>query len=356
MKKISFLLVAVVLLVSLLAACGGNNTSAPATPSTPAATEGTENQENVGAVEKEELTKVVVAELRSEFWLPVYVAEALGYFKEEGLEIEFVTTKDGPVAFQAMHAGSSHFTMLSTEPVFRAQDMGLESTIIMSTLTNKPYMFVGAPEITDVTQLKGKTIFAGMPGSAPHSFAIAILEKYGLTESDVTWAQMEYGASLGALENGHIEASYISAIAKNEVAAIGANILVDVSDPAQHYEIYGTERYESSIVTGTKEFVASNPETVQAFANAAVRAMIWIDNNNDEDVAEMASKLFTAGIAADRISYIRPSLSTDGFITEEGHETIVQFCLDEGIINREIPYEEVYNMSFIQNAYNQFNK
>jgi NitT/TauT family transport system substrate-binding protein len=301
------------------------------------------------------LTRLTVAELRSEFWLPAYLAETLGFYKEEGLEIKFITTKDGPVAFQGMHAGSADLTMLSTEPVFRAQAMGLESIIIMSILTNKPYMFVGSPAIKDVKQLKGKTIFAGAPGSAPHSFALSILAIAGMKDTDVNWAQMEYGASLAALEKGHIEASYIRSTAKKEIAAIGANILVDVSDPVKHQEIYGTSRYESTIVTGTKKFIRENPETIQKFANAVVRAMIWLNQNTNEAAAEKALPMFQAGnMGADAIGYLRPSLSIDGFITPEGHKTIASFCRAEGIIDRDIPYDEVNDMSFVKNAYEKF--
>jgi len=336
----------------LLGACSGQQGQKPADLQRPAG-----SQEAAQPAPAKEMTKLVVAELRSEFWLPAYLAETLGYYADEGLEVEFVTAKDGPVAFQGMHAGSSHFTMLSTEPVFRAQAQGLESIIIMSTLTRKPYMFVGSPEITDISQLKGKTIFAGMPGSAPFSFAISILEKAGLTENDVTWAQMEYGASLAALEKGHIDASYIPSTAKKEVAAIGANILVDASDPVQHQELYGTSRYESTIVTGTKEFVENNREVVQKFVNAVVRAMIWVSQNSDEEVAAMAKEMFQAdSLTADEISYLRPSLSEDGFITEEGHEAIVSFCLAAGIIDRYIPYDEVYDMSFVKNAWQKYKK
>ena len=104
------------------------------------------------------LTTLTIAELRGEAWLPAYLAEALGYYKEEGLDVKFITMKDGPVAFQGMHAGSADLTMLSTEPVFRAQAKGLKSTIVVSFLTGKNYMFVGAPAIKDVKQLKGKAM------------------------------------------------------------------------------------------------------------------------------------------------------------------------------------------------------
>jgi NitT/TauT family transport system substrate-binding protein len=314
--------------------------------------------QGAGAAEKsqpEKLTTLTVAELRSEFWLPAYLAETLGFYKEEGLKVRFITTKDGPVAFQGMHAGSADLTMLSTEPVFRAQAKGLESIIFMALLTNKPYMFVGSPAIKDVKQLKGKTIFAGAPGSAPHSFALSILEKAGMKDTDVNWAQMEYGASLAALEKGHIEASYIRSTAKKEIAAVGANILVDVSDPVQHKEIYGTSRYESTIVTGTRKFVRENPETIQKFANAVVRAMIWLNENSNEAAAEKALPMFPAGnMGAESIGFLRPSLSLDGLITPEGHQTIVSFCRAEGIIDRDIPYDEINDMSFVQKAYEKY--
>lgn len=301
------------------------------------------------------LTPLTVAELRSEFWLPAYLAETLGYYKEEGLKVTFVTTKDGPVAFQGMHAGSADLTMLSTEPVLRAQAKGLESLIIMALLTNKPYMFVGAPGITSVKQLKGKTIFAGAPGSAPHSFALSILAKEGMKDTDVNWAQMDYGASLAALEKGHIDGCYMRSTAKKEIAAIGANVLVDVSDPRQHQAVYGTPRYESTIVTGTKKFVRENPETIQKFANAVVRAMIWLNQNSDQAAAEKALPMFPAGnMAAHAIGFLRPSLSVDGLISPEGHATIVSFCRAEKIIDRDIPFDEINDMSFVKKAYEKF--
>ena len=302
-----------------------------------------------------ELTPLTVAELRSEFWLPAYLAETLGFYKEEGLAVKFITTKDGPVAFQGMHAGSADLTMLSTEPVLRAQAKGLESIIIMALLTNKPYMFVGSPAIKDVKQLKGKTIFAGAPGSAPYSFALSILAKAGMKDTDVNWAQMDYGASLAALEKGHIDACYIRSTAKKEITAIGGNILVDVSDPVKHQEIYGTPRYESTIVTGTKKFVREHPETIQKFANAVIRAAIWLNKNSDEAAAEKALPMFPAGnMSAHNIGYLRPSLSVDGLISPEGHATIVSFCRAEKIIDRDIPYDEVIDMSFVKQAYEKF--
>ncbi len=110
-------------------------------------------------------------------------------------------------------------------------------------------------------------------------------------------------------------------------------------------------RYESTIVIGTKNFVRENPGTIQRFANAVVRVMIWLNKNSNEAAAEKALPMFQAGnMGADAIGYLRPSLSIDGLKTPEGHKTIVSFCRAEGIIDRDIPYDEVNDMSFVKKA------
>ncbi len=54
------------------------------------------------------LTKVALAEAtRSEGWLPIYLAKELGYFKEEGLDPELVTYKDGPLALMGLLNGDA---------------------------------------------------------------------------------------------------------------------------------------------------------------------------------------------------------------------------------------------------------
>jgi NitT/TauT family transport system substrate-binding protein len=314
--------------------------------------------EKKGASEKTGLKKVVVAEIRGEFWLPVYLAYQLGYFKEEGLDVEFVKFKDGPIAFQGMHAGNAQFSLLSSEPVLRAYDQGKESKIILSALKNKPYMFVAKKEIKSVKALKGKVIFAGMPGSAPYSFAQSVLISAGLDpDKDVTWANMEYGASLGALEKGTVDAIYLRSTAKGEVKRIGATILVDVTDPDQHKRLYGSDKYESTIATVTKDYAEKDPEIVQKFVNAVVKAIVWQSKNSDEAVAKMVAPLFEGvKIDAEFIGYLRPSLSTTGDISQEGYKTIEEFCLKTKIISKPLPYEKIIDTSYVTKANREFNK
>lgn len=219
-------------------------------------------------------------------------------------------------------------------------------------------MFVARKGIKEVRELKGKIIFAGMPGSAPYSFVQSILLHAGINpEKDVTWANMEYGASLGALEKGTVDAIYLRSTAKNEVKKIGASILIDVSDPKQHRKIYGTDKYESTIVTVTKDYAEKNPLIIQKFANSVVKAILWQSRASDESVAKTIAPLFEgAKFDAERISYLRPSLSTTGEISREGYETIVKFCLETKLISKPIPYENIIDNLFIRKAHKDLGK
>lgn len=303
-------------------------------------------------VKQQELQPIVVAEMRAEFWIPVYLAYQLGYFREEGLDVKFVTYKDGPIAFQGMHSGDSQFCLLSSEPVLRAYDRGKKSVIILSTMKNKPYMLVAGKGINNVRDLKGKVVFAGGPGSAPYSFVSTVLASEGLDpKSDVTWANMEYGSALAALEKGHIAASFIRAATVNKLSKIGGTVLVDVTDPVQHKAVYGSERYESSIVTVTREYAEKNPETVQKFANAVFKAIRWQNKHGDKEVADMAAPLFSGDqVNAEAVGILRSSFSPDGDITEAGYATIERFCMKEGTISKPAPFREVIDTSFIRKA------
>lgn len=251
----------------------------------------TNNKENH---ESEELTKVTVSEFRGVKYAPVHVAYQNGYFKEEGLDVEFAVYGDGPVAFQGMHAGDSQFCLLSIDPVFRAFDEGLESKLVAAVDTTRLYGFAGSKYITDISQLKGKSVFAGAPGSAPpYSFVWSLLENAGLNpEEDITFVQMDYGASIAALDKGTIDGSYMDHYNKRKFEEIGANILVDGEDAKTRKEIFGSDKFEASIITATKKFVDENPEIVQKFVNATVKGAKWTQEHSDKEVAEVLAPLY----------------------------------------------------------------
>lgn len=336
-RRMAFLIMAMMLAAVLLSSCARQS----------------------GHEQQTDLEKIVVAEAtRGETWLPVYLAHELGYFKDEGLDVQFVTYKDGPLAQMGLLSGEAQFCIIGFEPVLQAFEKGKETKVILTTTYNQPYMFATRKGIDKISDLKGKVIFAGMAGSAPYYFARTVLKSEGLDpDGDVTFANLEYGAEVAALNKGDIDGTYVRATKAPEFLAIGANILVDATNPAQHTKIYGTDRYEAMVVQVTNEYIKNNPGDVQSFANAVYKAMIWQAGHTEEEVAQKVAPLFPGrNIDGRLINTLRRSLSPDGSFTGQGYNTVVQFCMDAGIITKPVPFQSVIDQSFIEKAKNDIKK
>lgn len=298
-------------------------------------------------------TKVTFAEaVRGEGWLPIYLAQELGYFEEEGLTPKFVTYKDGPLAQMGLLNGDAEFCIIGFEPVLMAFDKGQKSKAILTTLNSQPYTLVGRPAIKHITELKGKAVFGGMPGSAPYYFVKTALRNAGLNpDKDVTFASLEYGAELVAMSRGDLDAGYVRATRFKQIEEVNGNVLIDATDPVQHKGIYGSERYEAMIVQVTDKFITEHPELVQGFANAVYRAIQWQDSHSDEVIAKQIEPMFPGrNINAGIIKVLRSCLSSTGQFSEEGYRSVVDFCLANGVIKKDIPMEAMIDQSFITKA------
>lgn len=307
------------------------------------------------ASSEKKLTPVTVSEFRSIQWMSAYVADSLGYYEAEGLDVDFYQYKDGPVAFQGMHAGDSDFCLLSAEPVMRAYDAGMESYFILTNTKNRAYGFIIQSEYKTVQDLKGKTIFAGSPGSAPYSFVLSILKNAGMDENDVSFINMEYGASYSSFARKQLDAMYVAVynLATLDKLTKEYTTVVDLTNPVTHKDLYGSEFCETTIVTCTKNFAKENPETVQAFVNANHKALVWMDQHSSAEIVDVVHSFFEGHDRDDLIAELeslKTSFSKTGEIHKEGYASVEELCFTQGLITKHIPFEDIVASDFIEKA------
>ena len=346
MKRMIALSLAVVMSTSLLVGCQTKASSKDNELS------GASKQEQ--PKDKKDLTKIVISEFRGLTWSSVYVAYQNGFFQEEGLEPKFALYKDGPIAFQGMHGGDSQFCLLSQEPVLKAQQEGLESQFIYTVVDTRLYGFVGAKDITNVSQLKGQAIFAGMPGSAPYSFVSSILSEAGLDpKKDVTFVNMDYSASMSALNRGEIKASYINVDNRVEIKSMDVNILVDTSKKEDAAKYLKSDIFPGEIICTTNKYAQENPTTLQAFVNAVSRGSEWMRSHSSEEIAKLISPLYegiTVDVLTQKIDIIKNAITKTGEISKESETAVQNFCQNIGVIKEPIPYDNIVDMTYV-NAY-----
>lgn len=127
----------------------------------------TENTAEKNEEVKEEVTepvKIVVGEsYRSEVWGAQYIAEALGYYEEEGLDVE-LTTISGDSPSAALFANEIQFLFFGSEAVPMFNSEGQNCKILLGCNSRIGMSLVGSPSTKSVADLKGKVVSAAEPG------------------------------------------------------------------------------------------------------------------------------------------------------------------------------------------------
>lgn len=121
------------------------------------------------------LKKITVAEVaHSVFYAPQYVAHGLGYFEEEGLDVEIVLTSGADNVMAAVLSGDVDIGFSGTEATIYVYNGGEKDYVMtFAGLTQKDGSFLVSREKYDdfkLEDLKGKTVLGGRVGNLIRSY------------------------------------------------------------------------------------------------------------------------------------------------------------------------------------------
>ena len=116
------------------------------------------------------LTKITVAEVaHSVFYAPQYVAHGLGFFEDEGLDVEIVLTSGADNVMAAVLSGDADIGFSGSEATIYVYNGGEEDYVMtFAGLTQKDGSFLVSREKYDnftLDDLKGKTVIGGRQGN-----------------------------------------------------------------------------------------------------------------------------------------------------------------------------------------------
>ncbi|KUG27446.1 hypothetical protein ASZ90_002706 [hydrocarbon metagenome] len=282
-----------------------------------------------------------------DYGIPLYLADKLGYFKEEGLAVQFMNFKSSPLSVASLLAGEIQFCLTSYDQALKTFEKGKILKIVLTTTEKHPWCLLARPEIKSINDLKGRTISAKMPGSGPRAFATSIVIQGGLDPNkDVTFVDLPETAILPAYINGEIDATVGSGIRKAEMLSRGAVVLADMNDPAQHKAVLEADTFPLKVILATDDYLKDNPQIAQKFVNAAYRAMQWEKTHSSAEIAEKVAEYFLGSVSPEVIDDIRRAFSHTGLVTAEGHTAIEKQSLGVGLISKPVAMESVVDMSY----------
>lgn len=268
---------------------------------------------------------------------PVFVAKELGYFAEQGLDVELRVFAGGSEMIAQLATNDLNTGFGGAGPgLFNAVNQGLPVKIIAPGHSEgnpvaTPLVVARAKcesgEISQVSDLRGKKVAINAPGATEYWLSQALAQG-GLTVDDIDLQTLAFPDAVVALESGAIDAAILGEPTATlaEQQGIGVRLTSD-------FEVQGIT---PTVVYGNEEFLASEPEAAKGLMIGymkAVRAIMERGFSDPEilpiiaDYTQLPEDLIIASVA--------PLFTVDGSINVDGLNTLQQFFRSMG----ELEYE-----------------
>jgi NitT/TauT family transport system substrate-binding protein len=116
-------------------------------------------------------------------WLPLYVADSEGFFREQGLDAKVITFSGGSQSMAALNSGDIQIVGGAGIRGITAREKGLDALAILSETDGFYLQLMAAKgDIKSLQDLKGKTVTV-RPGALSEQFMRFLLKRSGLTDS-----------------------------------------------------------------------------------------------------------------------------------------------------------------------------
>ena len=290
--------------------------------------------------------RVVFVSLSWNAQLPFRIASAKGFFKEQGLSVEQIFVRGGPIAIASLVSGNVDFASIGgAQAAIRSKAKGLDLNIISSLSNYTNYTLIGSKENKRLEDLRGKTV--GITGAGTFSdFTIRLYLKRNNIDPDKDVALRAIGQTVvraGALEKGLIAAAPFSAEDAVKLLDKGFPMIVNLNEAL---------RVPQSVYVTRGEILEKSPDTSKRFLKALILGMQVAKYNKQE-----AIKIgFAAGLQGDpnivNRSYdlFSPGYAGDLSVAWDGIQIMLDDDIHTGLVDRKFTLDRVINDRILKQA------
>ena len=215
--------------------------------------------------------------------LGVYVAKELGYFEEEGINLDLASFESGLQSLRGGVAGSVDLLGASAEPVINAISRGAKIRTIFSYAHKLTVVMVAQKSIQKSAELRGKNLGIQEVGAFREVMTRAVLQTAGLTQQDVNYIPVSSAGYISALLSNKIDTAILhidqAYMARTKKASL--HPLVSLWEVMPSYW-YGT-------FSANEELLRKEPDLLSRAVAAIIRAHRFIYRNKERTL-DLASK------------------------------------------------------------------
>lgn len=300
--------------------------------------------------EDNKLTKIKVAEVaHSIFYAPMYAADSLGYFEDEGLDVEIILTSGADNVAAAVMSGDVQVGFCGSEQTIYIYNQGAKDYLVnFAALTKKDGSFIVSREKEDnfdIKNLKGKYVIAGRTGGMPAMTFEWILNQDGIKTEDLTFdTSIAFASMSGAFIGG--TGDYVSLFepTASDIENNGYGYIV-----ASLGELGGNVPYTT--FNAKKSYIKENKDTIQKFVNAINKGLNYVHSNSSDKVAKTIQDYFPDVSYNDLTQIVQNYMDIDSWydstlIEEKDFEHIQDIIENANELEKKVEFKTLFDTSF----------
>ena len=276
-------------------------------------------------------------------YLPFYAAKDKGYYKEDGIDIEFILMP-ASLASTAVLTGDIDYNGAVTG-VVAAAVRGQPIKAVIFTMRSPVQGLMAKPDIKDLQQLRGRKIGVSSPGSTTDLSTRHILRRQGFEfgrDYSIVYIATEPGR-LAALETGVLDAAMLS-VPENIIARQrGFNELALSADFME---------FPQNGFGASNKKIKENPEEITRMVRATLRGLVFVSDNKNKDAClDIIMKnwgIKSRAMASEMYDYMAKAMLRDASISMNGLQALVDQQRESAKVTEPVNAAQVIDYSFVE--------
>jgi NitT/TauT family transport system substrate-binding protein len=291
-------------------------------------------------------------------FLPVYVAQKKGFFKDEGIDLK-IATMSGAAMITSVVSGQAFALTASVDRNAQAKVAGKEVKAVVNLDAMANIYLMARKDLMPVkenmaTFLKGKRIAVSPFGATPNSMLRYLLKQW----------KLEPGKDVTLVEVNSQPIVAVTVAAGQADVGVSAEPFISqgVRKGIWGEPIYAAKDlgpYADTAISVSGDSIRKEPKLVRGLVKAVMRGLIYTKEHSSEMLEFAKAEFPTASeedlkASLDR-SFADQIYSTDGFVPPEAWTLGEAVVREGGILQQPVGYDEVVDMQFVRDVQKELN-
>ena len=274
-------------------------------------------------------------------FLPIYLTNDKGFFKDEGLDVLVVMFNAGATNLQAMIGGDVQIMAGGVPESVLARAGGADIKNFWAISNLMPFQIYGSAKLKSLDQSKGKKFAISRFGSLSEFLTRSALRQAGVDPKDVTMVQIgATPARFTALAAGIVDGTILWFPVTERAKAAGMNKLFDLKELYPNWTNVGFIAREA--------WLSKDKDQATRFLRAYQRGVKYTRENRDDGIRTLRKYVgLNASEAAAGYDEYRGSFPLDGRILDAGIVATIEQESEAGRLKGKISAGEMIDNSFI---------